>query len=292
MKQTVVLYPGFGVGHVVPMAELAKVFLSHGYDFTMVIVPPPSAMGANNQVEQSAAANPSISFHVFSQPPFLSHKPAKLFSAQQINKQPSPPPSLFSLRRVGPACHSFSPTCSLSLSLTRAQVRLLHAPPPSTCAPRKDSLSRPIYEPTCLLQLPSPTTSNPSSRLPNSRRVGTLARRRHHLSARSSPKLGKERLRRLTGVVEPPWLVASCLLWPSFALDPLNEIPSSPACSRAKNRSKPWLLASESYDSGESAAARRHEPESLDPNPTAQIERASSQPNAHRSAMAILQKSP
>jgi hypothetical protein len=68
MKQTVVLYPGSGVGHVVPMAELAKVFLSHGYDVTMVIVPPPSkssALGASqSQAEQIAAANPSVSFHV------------------------------------------------------------------------------------------------------------------------------------------------------------------------------------------------------------------------------------
>ncbi|KAG2591439.1 hypothetical protein PVAP13_5NG482200 [Panicum virgatum] len=69
MKQTVVLYPGAGVGHVNPMAELAKVFVSHGYDVTMVIVPPPfksSALGTS-QIEQIAgfaAANPSISFHV------------------------------------------------------------------------------------------------------------------------------------------------------------------------------------------------------------------------------------
>ncbi|RLN21665.1 anthocyanidin 5,3-O-glucosyltransferase-like [Panicum miliaceum] len=48
------------------MAEFAEVFLSHGYDVTMVIVPPPfksSALGAS-QVEQIATANPSISFHV------------------------------------------------------------------------------------------------------------------------------------------------------------------------------------------------------------------------------------
>ncbi|KAF8696342.1 hypothetical protein HU200_037249 [Digitaria exilis] len=82
MKRTVVLYPGFGVGHVVPMAELAKVFLSHGYDVTMVIVPPPSAMGANNQVERIAAANPSISFHVL--PPI----PAPDFTGGSTNKHP------------------------------------------------------------------------------------------------------------------------------------------------------------------------------------------------------------
>ena len=61
MKQTVVLYPGAGVGHVNPMAELAKVFVSHGYDVTMVIVPPPfksSALGTS--LLGSAARRPMI----------------------------------------------------------------------------------------------------------------------------------------------------------------------------------------------------------------------------------------
>ncbi|KAL6616016.1 hypothetical protein ACP70R_038286 [Stipagrostis hirtigluma subsp. patula] len=66
MKQTVVLYPGVGVGHLVPMVELAKVFLNHGYDVTMVLVPPPfkSADFGAGVVERMAASNPSITFHV------------------------------------------------------------------------------------------------------------------------------------------------------------------------------------------------------------------------------------
>ncbi|CAO2166307.1 unnamed protein product [Urochloa humidicola] len=68
MKQTVVLYPGAGIGHVAPTTELAKVFISHGFDVTMVIVPSPykssSLGGGAGHVEQIAAANPSVSFHV------------------------------------------------------------------------------------------------------------------------------------------------------------------------------------------------------------------------------------
>ncbi|TVU35194.1 hypothetical protein EJB05_17071, partial [Eragrostis curvula] len=66
MKQTIVLYPGAGVGHVVPMAELAKVFLNHGYDVSMVVVPPPfeSSDPGAGVVERIAADNPSITFHV------------------------------------------------------------------------------------------------------------------------------------------------------------------------------------------------------------------------------------
>ncbi|KAL5229128.1 hypothetical protein ABZP36_017393 [Zizania latifolia] len=66
MKQTVVLYPGGGVGHVVPMVELAKVFLKHGYDVTMVLLEPPfkSDFSGSAVVERLAASNPSISFHL------------------------------------------------------------------------------------------------------------------------------------------------------------------------------------------------------------------------------------
>ncbi|XBI33525.1 hypothetical protein VPH35_056835 [Triticum aestivum] len=41
MKQTMVLYPDAGVGHVGPMTQLANVFLKHGYNVTMVLVEPP-----------------------------------------------------------------------------------------------------------------------------------------------------------------------------------------------------------------------------------------------------------
>ncbi|XP_040244850.1 UDP-glycosyltransferase 88B1-like [Aegilops tauschii subsp. strangulata] len=70
MKQTVVLYPGAGVGHFGSMTELAHVFLNHGYDVTMVLIdlPVKSSDSGAAAVERIAAANPSISFHVL---PFL-----------------------------------------------------------------------------------------------------------------------------------------------------------------------------------------------------------------------------
>ncbi|RCV27239.1 hypothetical protein SEVIR_5G311500v4 [Setaria viridis] len=65
-KQTVVLYPGGGVGHVGPMTELAKVFLDHGHDVTMVLIEPPikSTDSGAGFIERVAASNPSITFHV------------------------------------------------------------------------------------------------------------------------------------------------------------------------------------------------------------------------------------
>ncbi|KAE8781417.1 Anthocyanidin 5,3-O-glucosyltransferase [Hordeum vulgare] len=66
MKQTVVMYPGAGVGHVGPMTELGSVFVNHGYDVTVVLVEPPfkSTDSAATAIERMAASNPSISFHV------------------------------------------------------------------------------------------------------------------------------------------------------------------------------------------------------------------------------------
>ncbi|KAK3129208.1 hypothetical protein QOZ80_6BG0473710 [Eleusine coracana subsp. coracana] len=64
-QQTVVLYPGPGVGHVTPMLHLTKVFLRHGYDVTMVLVEPPSESPDYRiiDVDSLAASNPAINFH-------------------------------------------------------------------------------------------------------------------------------------------------------------------------------------------------------------------------------------
>ncbi|KAF8658877.1 hypothetical protein HU200_059376 [Digitaria exilis] len=63
-------------------------------------------------------------------------------------------------------------------------------------------------------------------------------------------------------VTEPPWLVASRLHRLSFALDPVNEIPTSPACSCASNQSKRWSVATDPLDSGDVPAKRRRAPPS------------------------------
>jgi hypothetical protein len=66
VKQIAVLYPVGGVGHIGPMTQLAKVFLHHGYDVTMVLIEPPikSTDSGAGFIERVAATNPSITFHV------------------------------------------------------------------------------------------------------------------------------------------------------------------------------------------------------------------------------------
>jgi len=65
-KQIAVLYPVGGVGHIGPMTQLAKVFLRHGYDVTVVLIEPPikSTDSGAGFIERVAASNPSITFHV------------------------------------------------------------------------------------------------------------------------------------------------------------------------------------------------------------------------------------
>ncbi|CAL4898192.1 unnamed protein product [Urochloa decumbens] len=71
-KKTVVLYPGFGVGHLTPMLELAKVFLRHAGDALDVAValaePPIMNAGFHAAVARAQAANPSVSFHILPTP--------------------------------------------------------------------------------------------------------------------------------------------------------------------------------------------------------------------------------
>ncbi|GJM93220.1 hypothetical protein PR202_ga09764 [Eleusine coracana subsp. coracana] len=65
MNKSVILYPGPGVGHLTPMVQLAKVFLQHGADVTVVLVEPLDLSAA---VAREAASNPSITFHVLPPP--------------------------------------------------------------------------------------------------------------------------------------------------------------------------------------------------------------------------------
>ncbi|KAF8721085.1 hypothetical protein HU200_023501 [Digitaria exilis] len=92
-QQTVVLYPSPGVGHVVPMVQLAKVFLSHGYDVTMVIAEPPATSPDFRiiDVDRVAAANPAITFHVL--PPVLP-------PADDLSHPGNKPPFLLTLQAL------------------------------------------------------------------------------------------------------------------------------------------------------------------------------------------------
>ncbi|CAD6251151.1 unnamed protein product [Miscanthus lutarioriparius] len=103
MKQSVILYPSAGIGHVIPMAELAKVFINHGFDVTMVIVPPFSG-----QFKRVAAATPSISFHVLPPdvpPPSMSSRR----TSHHLTTSPAPAPaSTVTLHAEDPATHLHS----------------------------------------------------------------------------------------------------------------------------------------------------------------------------------------
>ncbi|XP_048564381.1 anthocyanidin 5,3-O-glucosyltransferase-like isoform X2 [Triticum urartu] len=70
MKKTVVLYPGLGVGHLVPMVEVAKLFLKHGLAVTVALVEPQvESTDFSAAVARARASNPSVAFHVLPSPP-------------------------------------------------------------------------------------------------------------------------------------------------------------------------------------------------------------------------------
>jgi UDP-N-acetylglucosamine:LPS N-acetylglucosamine transferase len=77
MKETVVLYAGMGIGHLVPMVALAKLFLRHNLAVTIVTVDPPATSWSSaNVLSRLTSANPSISFHILPAipiPPEISH---------------------------------------------------------------------------------------------------------------------------------------------------------------------------------------------------------------------------
>lgn len=63
MERTVVLYPGLGVGHLVPMVELAKVFLRHGLRSPWRPSAPLDSPDFSAP-SRFAECNPAINFHV------------------------------------------------------------------------------------------------------------------------------------------------------------------------------------------------------------------------------------
>ncbi|XP_066356087.1 anthocyanidin 5,3-O-glucosyltransferase-like isoform X2 [Miscanthus floridulus] len=70
---TLVLYPGFGVGHLSPMLELSKLLLRHGggaaLDVVVVLVQSPFGDPSfDDTVARAKAANTSVDFHVLPSP--------------------------------------------------------------------------------------------------------------------------------------------------------------------------------------------------------------------------------
>ena len=63
-RKPVVLYPSPGMGHLVSMIELGKLFTARGLAVTIVVIDPPNNTGATGPfLAGVSAANPSISFH-------------------------------------------------------------------------------------------------------------------------------------------------------------------------------------------------------------------------------------
>ncbi|KAJ1689582.1 hypothetical protein LUZ63_013737 [Rhynchospora breviuscula] len=68
----VVLYPGMGVGHLVPMVELAKLFIRNGISVTIVLIEQPDKT-SSDLLASISSSNPSISFHVLPPVPIPSN---------------------------------------------------------------------------------------------------------------------------------------------------------------------------------------------------------------------------
>ncbi|XP_062180199.1 anthocyanidin 5,3-O-glucosyltransferase-like [Phragmites australis] len=95
-KKTFVLYPSLGVGHLIPMVELAKHLLRHGQGVVIAVVDPPDTDAVSaDAVSRLAAANPAIAFRLLPAPasPDLGAHPVKC--------------SLDTLRLANPALRDF-----------------------------------------------------------------------------------------------------------------------------------------------------------------------------------------
>jgi hypothetical protein len=79
-KKTSVLYPSLGVGHLIPMVELAKRLLQEGLGVVIAVVDPPDAeVLSSAAVARLAAKNPDIVFRLLPAPasPDVSAHPVK-----------------------------------------------------------------------------------------------------------------------------------------------------------------------------------------------------------------------
>ncbi|KAJ6818078.1 anthocyanidin 5,3-O-glucosyltransferase-like [Iris pallida] len=65
LKESVVLFPSVGMGHIIPMVELAKLFISQGFSVTIVVVEPPfdDSTTSGPFISRVSSEYPSISFH-------------------------------------------------------------------------------------------------------------------------------------------------------------------------------------------------------------------------------------
>ncbi|WOK99331.1 UDP-glycosyltransferase 88B1-like [Canna indica] len=119
-REMIVLYPSPGMGHLVPMVELGKLFLLHGLDVTIIILDPPYNTGSTASfIAGASVANPAISFHRFSPialiPPASSspHTEAHAFDLLRLSN-----PSLVSfLRSAAPRALVVDMLCCFALDV-------------------------------------------------------------------------------------------------------------------------------------------------------------------------------
>ncbi|WOK91412.1 UDP-glycosyltransferase 88A1-like [Canna indica] len=70
MEKTVILYPMPGMGHLVPMVELAKIYILHKFSVTVVLMDSPNKHPSLDAfVSRVSSTHPSISFHQLPPPP-------------------------------------------------------------------------------------------------------------------------------------------------------------------------------------------------------------------------------
>ncbi|KAJ6830335.1 putative anthocyanidin 5,3-O-glucosyltransferase [Iris pallida] len=65
LKESVVLFPLVGMGHIIPMVELGKLFINQGFSVTVVVVDPPfdDSTTSGPFISRVSSEYPSISFH-------------------------------------------------------------------------------------------------------------------------------------------------------------------------------------------------------------------------------------
>ncbi|KAK1603385.1 hypothetical protein QYE76_018146 [Lolium multiflorum] len=96
VAKTFVLYPSLGVGHLIPMVELAKHLLRQGHNVVVVVVDTLDREAVSaDAVARLATANPSVAFRLIPAPPSPD-------SGAHLIKR-----SLDTLRLANPALHGF-----------------------------------------------------------------------------------------------------------------------------------------------------------------------------------------
>ncbi|KAJ6818071.1 anthocyanidin 5,3-O-glucosyltransferase-like [Iris pallida] len=66
LTQSVILYPSLGMGHLIPMLELAKLFIDHGFSVTIVVIDSPqsdTSSAVDSFISRASSSYPSLSFH-------------------------------------------------------------------------------------------------------------------------------------------------------------------------------------------------------------------------------------